>query len=86
MKALKYSFYEAPLNIHPRKDMERLGYEIVKAIPQPIGDCWWFLVKNDVETKVPYIYEMDMEVFNKFSSEYSNVRLIGQVHKFFDIR
>lgn len=27
-----------------------------------------------------------MEVFNKFSSEYSNVRLIGQVHKFFDIR
>lgn len=27
-----------------------------------------------------------MKIFNKFTEKYNDVRLIGQVHKFFDIK
>lgn len=39
-----------------------------------------------IETGVGVSHDKIVEIFNKFSSKYKNVRLIGQVHKFFDIR
>ena len=36
--------------------------------------------------KIKVSHEKIMETFNKFSEKYHDTRLIGQVHKFFDIR
>jgi len=38
------------------------------------------------DKKISTSYKTIMSVFNKFSTKYKNTRLIGQVHKFFDIR
>lgn len=42
--------------------------------------------KDGDENKIKVSHDKIMETFNKFTQKYQNTRLIGQVHKFFDIR
>ena len=53
MKNLMYNLITADLDygvkLHPQIDMKQLGYEVIKSEPVPIGDCWWFRVKNEIE-------------------------------------
>ena len=47
--------------------MKKLGYEVIKSEPVPIGDCWWFRVENKIKNTPNYLYEMKHDF--KFSDE-----------------
>lgn len=40
---------------HPVTQMCKLGFNIVKGEPVPIGDCWWFRVNNDINIIPEYL-------------------------------
>ena len=39
--------------MHPEKAMQELGITYREAIPQSIGDQWWFLDCEDLPEKMP---------------------------------
>lgn len=38
--------------------MRKLGYEIIGAVPQSVGDCWWFTVREIIEPLPEYLRPM----------------------------
>lgn len=52
---------------HPQKQMMNLGFNIIKAEPVIIADCWWFRVDNEIENVPEYLYLMRDDF--KFSDE-----------------
>lgn len=40
---------------HPVEKMKELGYKIIDAVPQSIGDQWWFDVENIIEPLPKYL-------------------------------
>lgn len=59
--------YEEGVRLHPQDQMKKLGYKIIKSEPVPIGDCWWFRVKNRFGIKPKYLSKMGKNF--KFSDE-----------------
>lgn len=59
---LNYDLMTAQLDydVTERADehMRKLGYEILGAVPQSLGDCWWFTVKEIIEPLPPYLRQM----------------------------
>ena len=59
MKNYRYDIIGADLDYgikeHPQKQMEKLGFKVVKAEPVPIADCWIFGVENDIEDVPKYL-------------------------------
>lgn len=70
MKHYRYdvigAFYSG-IKEHPQKQMKNLGYNVVKAEPVTIADCWWFRVDNEIENVPEYLYSMSDDF--KFSDE-----------------
>lgn len=62
MKNYRYDLIGADLdfgvNEHPQIQMKKLGFNIVKSEPIPIGDCWIFGVDNDIEDVPKYLYRI----------------------------
>lgn len=62
MKNLRYDVIGADIDygvkLHPQNDMMRLGYNVIKSEPVPIGDCWWFRVENDIENRPGYLHDL----------------------------
>lgn len=56
-KVLKYDLIEAHFSgveLHPLKEIARLGLDnYYKAIPESIGDCWFFCYKEWPEIDLP---------------------------------
>lgn len=54
---------ECGIRKHPIEQMEQLGYKILDAVPQSIGDGWEFTVDKFIEPLPPYLrktrYEID---------------------------
>lgn len=71
MKNYRYDLIGAHLDYgikeHPQIQMKKLGYEVVKSEPVPIGDCWWFRVDNEIKNTPKYLYPMRDDF--KFSDE-----------------
>lgn len=61
-KQLKYDVMDAALtygiNTHPQIKMIELGYTVLGSIPQTLGDCWWFTVKDIIYPLPGYLTEM----------------------------
>lgn len=58
LRQIKYDLidaYHCGIKQHPQDQMEDLGYEVVAAVPQSIGDCWWFTVKDFIEPLPGYL-------------------------------
>ena len=51
MKHLRVSIYGQ--EEHAMLTMARLGIEFEEAIPQPIGDQWWFLNCTNIPDQLP---------------------------------
>ena len=60
MVKLRYYMPMSP-NIHPQKDMKRLGLDgYYDAIPYPIADCWVFYFDELPKVELPnYIFVME---------------------------
>lgn len=59
----------AGVSLHPAIDMGRLGYKVVRGIPQSIADQWWFQV-DDTDVPMPkYIEPMDKAIFDRYTRE-----------------
>lgn len=70
MKNYRYDLidaYYSGIKEHPQEQMKKLGYEIIKSEPVPIGDCWWFRVKDKIK-KTPRYLDLMRDDF-KFSDE-----------------
>jgi hypothetical protein len=70
IKHYKYDIigaYYSGVHEHPQKQMKNLGYNVVKAEPVPIADCWWFRVDNEIENVPDYLILMRNDF--KFSNE-----------------
>ena len=52
------SAYDAGIRCHAEKQMHNLGIKYYHAIPQSIGDCYWFWIDDDIELP-DYIYIME---------------------------
>ena len=61
------AFLDYNIQMHPQKDMRRLGFKLLKSEPVSIADCWWFRVENDVEDVPGYLEELPDDF--KFSDE-----------------
>ena len=46
---------------HPQKQMRILGYKVIAAVAQSLGDCWWFTVEDYIEPFPPYIAKMEYD-------------------------
>ena len=46
---------------HPQKQMRLLGYKVIAAVAQSLGDCWWFTVEDYIEPFPPYIAKMEYD-------------------------
>lgn len=42
-------------NVHPVTKMKELDFNIIEAIPQTVGDQWWFTVETLVEPLPEYL-------------------------------
>lgn len=51
MKHLRVSIYDQ--EEHAMVTMIRLGIDFEEAIPQPIGDQWWFLNCTNIPDQLP---------------------------------
>ena len=40
--------FDMGIKEHPQIQMNKLGYNVIKSGPVPIGDCWWFRVENEI--------------------------------------
>lgn len=67
MVKLRYDVDSAP-GVNPIKQMEKLGYKIIEAIPQTIAGQWWFTVEELVEPLPPYLEVMEYD-FEKWHEE-----------------
>lgn len=60
-KVLKYDLIEAHfagVENHPQAEMKRLGLDgYYKAVPESIGDCWFFLFKEWPDIELPSYLE-----------------------------
>lgn len=72
MKHYRYdlisAYLKAGVKEHPQIDMKNLGYNVVKAEPVSIADCWWFRVENEIESVPEYLSPMGDDF--KFSDEW----------------
>lgn len=65
MVQLKYWMMDADgcgIKLHPVKKMEVLGYKIIHAVPQTIGDQWWFTVDRLIELLPEYLEKMKYDM------------------------
>lgn len=62
MKSYRYDLIGADLNFgvkeHPQIQMKKLGFNVVKAEPVPIADCWIFIVENDIKNVPEYLKDI----------------------------
>lgn len=69
VRFLRYDLIGADLYghvcMHPQKDLERLGIDYIKAIPESIGDCWMILTTYQGELP-DYIDDMEIEPGNEY--------------------
>lgn len=60
-KVLKYNLiyaHFAGVENHPQAEMKRLGLDgYYKAVPESIGDCWFFLFKEWPDIELPSYLE-----------------------------
>ena len=42
-------------NVHPVTKMKELGFNIIDATPQTVGDQWWFVVETLIEPLPEYL-------------------------------
>lgn len=61
-KQLRYDLIGAAINFginkHPQLQMDELGYQVIGGVPQTLGDCWWFTVKEIIYPLPGYLTEM----------------------------
>ena len=60
MKQLYYDMigcWEAGASGHPQQVMKDLGFQVIHAVPQTLGNCWWFTVEDYDFELPPYIKE-----------------------------
>ena len=66
MNQLRYCLLTAMLDCgiseHPERQMRKLGYKILDAVPQSIGDQWWFTVEEYNEPLPPYLEKMEYDI------------------------
>jgi hypothetical protein len=64
-KQLRYDMMTANFNCgvyqHPQKQMMDLGYNIIAAVAQSIGDQWWFTVEDYIEPLPEYLSKMEYD-------------------------
>ena len=70
MKHLKYDLYNAIGKDHPQEVMKELGIDYKLAVPQSMGDQWWFFccegyVDELYVTIIPTIIGKGKELFEK---------------------
>lgn len=62
MKSYRYDLIKAYLEFsikeHPQKQMKNLGFNVIKAEPVPIADCWIFIVENDIKNVPEYLKDI----------------------------
>lgn len=58
MKCYRYDVREAQ-GENPPKQMKKLGFDILASYPSTIGDCWFFVVSNDINRVPSYLTEVD---------------------------
>jgi hypothetical protein len=57
---LKFDMWGGPPNKHVQTTMEELGITYVEAIPQSMGDCWWFYgCQNVPDPRPDYLSPLD---------------------------
>ncbi len=54
---------------HPQKVMKAIGIEYERAIPQSIGDQWWFLHCSNLPVELPEFLTM-MELSDETKKNY----------------
>lgn len=71
MSNYKYDVIGADLDYgvkkHPISDIMNIGFNIIKAEPCMLADCWWFRSDTDVKEIPPYIIKLSDDF--KFSDE-----------------
>jgi hypothetical protein len=61
---LRYELYNAPSK-HPQKVMQELGIVYNDAIPQSVGEQWWFLDCRDIPNPLPsFLSELPASVID----------------------
>ena len=62
-----YTAYDCGVNEHPQVQMEKLGYKVLAAVAQSMGDCWWFTVEDYIEPLPKYLekFEYDYDKWHK---------------------
>ncbi len=86
MKHLKYDLYEAIGKEHPQVVMKELGINYKLAVPQSIGDQWWFFCCEGYTDELPiFLTEMckdnDFEKYIGFGLSYENVAMLQECIK-----
>lgn len=64
MKKLRYDVISASISgvtRNPLAQMNSLGYIVIAAVPQTIGDQWWFTVENYIEPLPNYLEKIEFE-------------------------
>ena len=62
-----YRAYDCGVNEHPQVQMKKLGYNVLAAVAQSMGDCWWFTVEDYIEPLPEYLekFEYDYDKWHK---------------------
>lgn len=64
-KVLKYDLigaHKAGVAMHPSEDMERLGIDYYRGVPETIFDCWLYLVREwPTQTFPQYISQLELD-------------------------
>lgn len=62
LRNYRYSIIDADLLFgikeYPEKQMETIGFHVVKAEAVPVADCWLFRVDNDIPVVPDYLYRL----------------------------
>ena len=53
--------YDCGITEHPQEQMEKLGYKVIKAEPQTLGECWFFWVEDYIEPMPGYLIKVKEE-------------------------
>lgn len=67
-KVIKYDLigaYKDGIDMHPEKDVERLGMKVITYIGEPIGDCAFIEVESAPDVLPDYIHLTDCEFILK---------------------
>lgn len=62
MKHYRYEVLTAHIDfgveLHPQKDMARLGFKVVDSVPVSVADVWIFRVENEIDNMPPYLVDI----------------------------